>query len=490
VRPKTLLLLAVITLLLGGYIALYERKLPSTEERAAREKKVLALEADEVQALTVRRDDREVRFEREAPAAGEDGDETASPEPRGWRITAPLAARADRLAVDGLLDELLNLEKERTIEDLDREAAGFETRATVELTTAGGETVLEIGPEVPASTSMLVAIEGRPAVYQVSDRLWSTLEREPGEWRDKKVFTARRSDIERLRLSRGEEPGGGLLLARRGEDFWLESPRVDRADPERVNQLLAALTGLTVERFIDPPLDLQAWGLKPPAGTIEVVLAGEETPLVVAVGKPLAEEGEAFYARLGEQTFTTRSQLRELLTRPAASWRSRSWTASQVFAIDRATFRDAAGSLTLSREDGKWLRDGVEIDYASASDLLYAVADAKAVEVLDPPLPDGAGEPQLTIVLEQVGSDGGEANGDGGEENEADAAARSETLTLYAAGDGRHLATASDRPAVLVLSEPDVDKLRDKLAAVRDAEPVAAAEDEPAAGEPESEESS
>lgn len=68
----------------------------------------------------------------------------AVPAAAGWRITAPIAARADAAAVEALVSQLVGLPRERTVEGADRKAMGLAPpRAKVTLRTAKGERVLE-----------------------------------------------------------------------------------------------------------------------------------------------------------------------------------------------------------------------------------------------------------------------------------------------------------------------------------------------------------
>ena len=114
-RPRTLLVLLAVVLGLGAFIWFYERELPSSEERARLEKRVLRVEKEDVTALTLQSGSGTVRLERvDLPAAstapkqetGAEEDELATPETE-WRIVEPLQARADTFAVDGLLDGLI-----------------------------------------------------------------------------------------------------------------------------------------------------------------------------------------------------------------------------------------------------------------------------------------------------------------------------------------------------------------------------------------------
>lgn len=437
-QPRTLAVLLLLVIGLGGFIFFYEKDLPSTDERREQQKKVLRIEQDDVRGLTIEWPDGKVRLERQAT----------------WRLVEPRPARADRSAVDGVLSSLAGLEKKRTLEDVDRADVGLEEpEVEVTLATGEGETVLSVGAEVPASSDRLVAVGGRAEVYQVSGGFVDDLTKDPGEWRDKKLFTGARNDIQRLTLTSGESQ---VLLAKRGEDFWIESPLADRADSDHVNTLLSEITGLRVREFLDQePLDPAAIGLEPPRRVLEAILEGSEEPFRLELG--LTSEGEnAFYGRAEGQLFDIETRLEEALDRPASAWRSRAWTELQVFKIESARLVDEQGELQVVRDGSDWKRGEERIDYTTASDLLYAITDAGAEEVVERRSAEERGhdfaEPLLTVHL---------ATADGEEE-----------LHLYPPVDGLAAATSSVRDAVLLMSEETVDKIQQAAADLRQAEPL------------------
>lgn len=494
-QNRTLLVMTVVAALLGAYIFFFEKDMDSTDERRANEKKVLTMDADDVRAVEIAWEGRTVLLEREMDESsadkGEDQEEDASvafnEASAEWFMREPRmpssgdeGARADRGSVDGLVSSLLNLQKKRTIEEASRTDLDFnEPRAMVKLTTAGGSSTLEIGPEVAGSSDMLVAIAGEPEVYQVDRSVWDDVVQEPGDWRAKELFSGLRADIDRLSLESG---GQKTLLARRGNDFWIESPITDSADKEMVDALLGELTALEAESFVDEmpePVDL---GFDD-GRVFEVVLNGEEKPFRVEVGAalPNADEEAAaedaahlHYARVNGQVVEVRTSFDAELRRGADEWRSRRWTPMQVYQLDRAVFSDrgfsaSPGDVELQRDGGDWWRGDDKIGYNAATDILYSLTDARADEVLERSTAASmlAGEPDLKITLL-----------DGDEDEESNAT--SPEMSLYVQDDGRGAAMIDDREAVLVLSSETVDKIRDHFEALVAAE---AMEDPPSDAE-------
>lgn len=477
-KPRSLVILTLLVAMLGGFIFFYERDLPSTDERAERAKKVLTIEKDDVRTVTIEWDGQRVKLDRPAPLAPAENPEDEAPETaappladveREWRLVEPITARADRSAVDSLVGSITSLEKDRTLEDVDPAELGLDQpRATVTLVAGEEETVLRIGAELPASDDMIVGVAGRSELYQVRGSLWDELTKNPGDWRDKKLFAGTRADVERVALSGA---GERILLARRGDDFWIESPLADRADDDRVNGLLSEISGLEVARFLDePPESVAELGLEPAQAVLEVVLKDREQPFRLELGRVTREEEseepstapveETLYARSGDQLVEITTKLPASFAVAPAAWRSRSWTGLQVYKIESAGFATAEGVIEVSRDGTDWRRGEDRVGYTVVSDVLYAVTDAKAEEVLDRQEAAGRGhsldEPVLTITLTT-------------EE-------RVEELRLYPEVDGLAAATADDRDAVLLVTPEAVDEIRNKLTDLRIAEPLPADE--------------
>jgi hypothetical protein len=472
-KPRTLLVLAVLVAALGSFIWFWERRQPSSSERAERGKKLVRVEADDVAAVAITVEGRTVRLEREpALAAPSGGDTTVTPASaapvEGWRIVAPIQAIADRWAIERLIESVDGLEKQRTLDDPDRQALGLaEPRAVLAFEKRAGKgepVVIEFGAKLPAAAAMAVAVRGEPSAAVVADAIYADLGKPAGDWRSREMFTAPRDAIERLLLSSaGAAP---VRLARRGESFWLEAPLTDRADRDLVNGLLSDLVSLRAAAFLDaPPAPATEMGLEPAASTIEAVLEGQESPYRLELGRPTADPNRR-YARVGGQLFTTESKIADAISRSAPDWQSPTWSASEVFRIDAVRLEgpmtQAAEPTVLARAEGDWKRGAVTVTFTTVSDLLYAITGAKSAFLLGKAEAESRGAnlaaPVLTVTL----------TASGGSE---------EILTLYPPlASGPSPAMSSGREVVLLLNAPIVQEIGEKLAAVQKAEPEPPAE--------------
>lgn len=479
-RGRNLLILVVLVAALGAFVWFVERDLPTTEEREERGKRVLNLDSEDVTGLTIAWDDQRVVMERRDEGAGEE-DETGtgigSSSSSEWRLVEPLEARARSSAVESLIRQLTELEKQRTLEGEERAAHGLDSpELTVTLISEKGETKLEVGDELAIENQRMVSTSGDTALHVVTGGFVSQAKKDPGEWRDPSLFPGSRRAVQRIRL---EGDGRTVLLARRGERFWVESPYSDAADSRSVDSLLGELTGLEASEFVDDPE--VAEGLDADRGRIEVVLEDREDPFVVAVGGPAPTETEeppetpepeeapeateaepSRYARIGDQWVVLESELTSFLRRSPGEWRSKEVTARSSYEIESLRIRDAQAETVLNREGTDWLRGEETIRYSDVSGLLTTLTGLRG-DAVRPDAAPPTGKPDLEVELfdeEGVG----------------------ETIRFWRSGD-QVLIEPPGREVLLVAEQDALGSLESALATVREAEPVSDEDVPPADGD-------
>ena len=372
------------------------------------------------------------------------------------------------------------LSLERTLEDVDSAAAGLdEPRAVVVVSTADGETTLEVGADVPLSEDALVRVAGdtggTAAAGQVvqtgfGESLRDTVGQDAGAWRDKRLFFARRGDVQRMSWTGLDGSRAVLVRSGDGDNFYLQEPVQDRADQERVRGLLSTLTSLEAASFVTDESTAASFT---PQARFEVTLDDQDAPWVLELADLESDQPLALVIDEGALVRLDSGPVVEAMAGPMDKWRSSAWTHQQSFQIDEAIF-DQAGEelLAIRRNKSDWLRttgdaarvsedaegemSGDEVPYTAASNVLYPLTEAKAERlVADAAEVSGVdlSEPQLTVTL---ASDDGE-----------------ETLKLYGrTEDGLFAARTDGRDVVLLLQAEKIDELLDAVQSLRDAEPV------------------
>jgi len=340
-RARSTLVLLVLALALGGYLWLVERGRPTTAERAERARRVVALAAAEVREIEIARGPADQR-ERTVLTRGDDGH---------WRLTAPLAARADDGRAAGLATEIELLEAERRVADPDRAALGLDPpRLEVRLRTADREVALALGGADPTDRQVYVAMGDQ--VWAVPNSIQDSLDQPVSAFRDRKALPFAPYQVARVTLA---ADGASTTLARRDGTWHLETPSPERADRQGVERLLERLAALEVAGFVDDPGAPPASDLA--AARIVVTLEdGDERTLnlgPVADGARQARlSGEPFLVTVGD------AELRGLLRPDLGLLRDRQVFHLDPTKVDRLTVSRGDRSLTVRRQGGGWTLEG------------------------------------------------------------------------------------------------------------------------------------
>lgn len=449
-KPRSLLILFLVVVALGAFIFFYERKLPSSDERAQQAKEVFpGLKQDEVTAIEIQQGKQVVKLRRGEKAKGALGEAGQS-----WELTEPLAARADESVVSTLLSTITDMRKDRTLKTATAKDVGLDKpRAVLTVTTKSGSQHLIIGGAVPAGSEMVVARGKEPPYFVVSDALWSEVNKKPDAWRSKKVFFATHEDVSQINLT---HDGKEVSLTRRGDQFWLNSPIEDRADHGKVEALLGAITGLRVKRFLDSaPPGAELGVATPAAAEIELVLNKKEKPFRLEWGAAAKDDAKAHYAKVGDQVFETEADLSKELQRAPEQWRALALSPWESWRIDKLTAVEGGRKLELTQKDGEWYRGKDKLSYTPVSDLLAAITAPKAEKLMS------AG---------QVVKLGANLNAPAARFALEDSNGKKLTLTFYkpvSREKGLVPARSSDRETVLLLPANTLGTVEGKLQAVR-----------------------
>ncbi len=454
-KPKTLLILLGLSLVFFAFIYFFERELPSTAQKEEQAKQVLPLDADQVVALEITWGDKTVKLEKEpAPKSKKKDDAagltpSATPEAK-WKLVAPLAARADAGVVSNLVRRLAELRMDRTFEEYDAEKTGLASpKVQATLRAKGKDYTLAFGEDLPLGGALFVS-DGKKA-YQVSGAtdLIKDLQKNPGDWRDKKLFHGERSEAETITLADADKK---LVLKRHGEgeNFDIEEPIQDAAERDLASSLLTEVTGLQAATFLEPGASFT-----PSGRSVEVKLATAEEPFRIELGQAL-EGGQVAAKVEGQLVALEASRLEPAFAREVNSWRSLAWSDLQVFQVDRVLFKTPSASTEVKRVDGEWKRGDDKLDFTAASDALYPIVEVKAQEIVSKAEAASRGfaltSPRLEIEL--------------------DTESKKERLAVFAAQGELAAATSEGRDSVLLLPNDKVVELEQKVETLRTAKPA------------------
>jgi len=343
---RKLLLLTAVFLALFAFVALYERKQPTSEERAAQAKRFLELKADEVTGILIERPDLpKVELKRGA------GDR--------WRVESDPPGRADAFSVDGLLADLGRLEMvgepQTTFDPKEYGLDSPRGKATLTLKEGVRKTV-SFGKEIPGTDATAASDGTRMAAVKAAPL--AALSKPLNEYRSKRLLETPASEITRLTLVKG--PTRIVLVrdaaaARGASASWrIESPVADLASGPFVERLLADLASAQISDFpAVSATDLARIGLVPPSALV-TVQKGKETVATLAFGAAKAEATGKIYAKDDGLVVVVDDRVQEEIGKELSAFRETRILPLDVFRIRRVQVDAGMIRAGAEKVDGEW----------------------------------------------------------------------------------------------------------------------------------------
>jgi hypothetical protein len=282
-RTRTLIkaalgLLFITGLCLVAYFGVYAAD--KNERRAeSKAREVLRFDQEQVTRLVLERDGRRTVVER----TGRDD--------KGlfvWTLVEPVKTDGDNTTINSLLGVVDRLESERVIEGRDREPLSVygldPPRGKIVLTAKDAKSQsLLVGKQSAFDNRLYVQRGGDEEVLLVKGYVEDSLLKKTFDLRRKELVGFEKSLARRLTLG-GQ--GDKIELEKEGEAWRLTAPLKDQADQGEVNRILDTVSNLRATAFpVGEKAGLEAYGLQPPATTVEIFLGPDSARRAVVLGR-------------------------------------------------------------------------------------------------------------------------------------------------------------------------------------------------------------
>jgi hypothetical protein len=200
-----------------------------------RDKSIMKIDHDKVDTVEITSPDHDVKLAK----SGTD-----------WRVKAPVDARADFGAVDGLTGRLNTTQMKAIAADnpTDLKQYGLDKPVvTVTLGSGSSKAGLVIGKSAAEGTVYAKDLS-RPMVFTVENALLDELKKPADDYRVKDIFDARAFNTTRVEVVRN---GQTATFEKSGDKWKQVAPAAKDADATKVDALISALTGARATGFVD-----------------------------------------------------------------------------------------------------------------------------------------------------------------------------------------------------------------------------------------------
>jgi len=394
--PRRLAILTGVLVLLFAFVALFERKMPTTQERVDRGDVLWDVNEAKVGKIEIGRDNTVLAFERDGET---------------WRMTRPDAYPADPGTMSALLSDLARPAREGIAP-----AGGSEPdygltapRAVVTVSTKeGGKGVrgeshtLSIGREIPGTDTVAARVKGENRTVFVRSTLANDLLKPVDGYKSRKIFAGSSMDVSHLVIARGR---GRLEFEKRKDRWWMTKPALDLAASAAVGRLIDDLLAESVVDFVKiAKTDLAGDGLAPPIYTVTMTTGGK--PVTLEIGATRAD-GKSAYARSNGQTFALDSAATDELAREADSYRETKVARFENASAKKVAWTSGGQRREFVREGADWKETGRAVPAAAVEDVLTAIGALEGKGFLSAAEGEKiAGAPEVgSFTVERAGGD-------------------------------------------------------------------------------------
>ncbi len=394
---KTLIFAIILACIIGFYYYFEVYRAPKIEKKEEEAKKVFHFEQDDVKKLTI---------------INEEGTLTCQLKGKEWRIVKPIKTECDKDTIDGLIRSLHNLDFSRVVEEEPENLHQFglaDPLVKITFSAKGKENTVIVGDENPTGSGAYAQCAGQKKVLLIDSYMRSSLNKKLFDLRDKAVITFELDEVKQFSLQKENLFVEGQL---KGEDEWvLNQPIEDKADGDKVEEVLNKFRNAKVKEFIDEkPESLKPYGLENPQAKLTVWLGKEKALKSLLFSKKVKEEeNKGYYAKLQEagNVFLVEETLLEDIPSELFVWRDKKLLTFKRDDVRRIALSSGGESAVVRKmKEDTWNMTKpikAKADRWEISSLLSDIDYVKSTGFIDPPLKDdsyyGFDKPLLKLSL-------------------------------------------------------------------------------------------
>jgi hypothetical protein len=308
-----------------------------------------------------------------------------------WYLVEPLAAKADKVALESILDDFCGLkydrlvaENPRGLKDFGLDAPQIELKLFAKgMSRPGARVLLGMKNGLDDSSYAMLAAGGK--VVSIAAYKRSDLEKGLFAFRDKKFLEVDASAVSAMDYRAGDK---ALAFAKKNDQWLMDKPVYSLAQDAKVNDILTAASTLEALSFVAAPdaAARRGFGLEKPLLTAEFRSPGSARR--IAVGK----KGERFFAWVegASEICEIARDFPDKFGGDAARFREKKVARFYAFDVRDLAFQRGPFSFAVRKNAaGAWEfakpAAGKKPSAEKIERLLSALADCEATEFIDGP---------------------------------------------------------------------------------------------------------
>ncbi len=259
-------ILALVAIGLGLYVYLIEfKKAAKDEEKKAAEEKIIDFETAKVKTVTLKNAKGEFVLERDGTS---------------WKLTKPIADKADDGTINNVLNALALEKYDDTIDDADLKNFGLDKPTqSISITTQDGVTKkVSVGTDAAISGKIYLQRGDEKKALYANSGIKIQLDKALKDLRNKQILKKSKDDVTHFTMKVNAKDNHGQASLTKKDGKWVLDGVGEEADQEVTDTFLKNLVGLNATDFPSEKsgdkTDQKKFGLNSPE--LEVTLQGKD----------------------------------------------------------------------------------------------------------------------------------------------------------------------------------------------------------------------
>ncbi|MFZ0638942.1 MAG: DUF4340 domain-containing protein [Candidatus Acidiferrales bacterium] len=369
---KSTLIVVVVAVALGAFVYFYDSKHNPKTTAGEASKAAFSIKPEEISSLTIHRQSDTVAFSKKGAE---------------WDLTQPVETRADQTEIGGIVNDLSDLQIQRSFAPTDNLSKYGLANPAVKIEFQGkngSAHSVQLGDKDFSNSSVYALIDDSKQVDLLPTSLLGETDKPVAQLRDRSMIDLNGSEVTALTI---KDASGDITLTKAQAGWEITSPRKTLADSSAVDALVSSLSSSKFKDVVsETPADVAKYGLAHPAITLDVTAQGGKQFHLL-----LNKKGTDYYGRdlALPMIFSVDAPVYNSFDKNFFDLQDKSILQFDPTTITTVTIQNANGTIECSQgKEGQWSVVEPEAEKGKPVQswkLLDPIQNARATQIYDTP---------------------------------------------------------------------------------------------------------